>query len=106
MIQEGGFEGIAPKTVEELAYWILNGSGDGGKIIAAKDAAKVTAAIEAAASGLKALIARFDEESTPYLSLPRPHKAPKYNDYEHLSRVKEWTALDESDDDFEGNFAA
>lgn len=106
IIQEGGFEGIAPKTVEELAYWILNGSGDGGKIIAAKDAAKVTAAIEAAASGLKALIARFDEESTPYLSLPRLHKAPKYNDYEHLSRVKEWTALDESDDDFEGNFAA
>ncbi len=106
ILQDGGFEGIGPKNVDELAYWILNGSEDGGKIIAIKDAAKISAAITAAKDGLQALIARFDDENTPYLSLPRPHKAPKYNDFEHLSRVKEWTALDDGDEEFEEGFAA
>ena len=38
-----------------------------------------------------AAIAAFDDASTPYLAHPRPAKAPRFDDYGHLARVKEWS---------------
>lgn len=49
--------------------------------------------LQAAHSGLIALIEAFRDKNTAYLSLPELDKAPRYNDYEHLARVKEWVAL-------------
>ena len=45
----------------------------------------------AALAGLERLIAAFDDASTPYLAHPRPAKAPRFDDYGHLARVKEWS---------------
>ena len=50
---------------------------------------------EQAREGLSRLIAVFDDPRTPYAALPRPHLAPRYSDYEHLARVKEWAAGEE-----------
>lgn len=98
MLEEGGFDGVKALPVTSLSYWVVNGSGDGGDVTRLEKADKITAAKENAQAGLSDLIARFDEESTPYYSLPRPDNAPRFNKYEHLARVREWTALDENED--------
>ena len=41
---------------------------------------------------LKALIDRFEDEATPYVSLVHPmFKGRRYGDYDHLARVREWS---------------
>ncbi len=47
---------------------------------------------ERARAGLAQLVAAFDDPETPYESRPRAEWAPRYSDYEHLARVKEWSA--------------
>jgi ATP-dependent helicase/nuclease subunit B len=47
---------------------------------------------ERARAGLAQLIETFDDPTTPYESRPRANWAPRYSDYEHLARVKEWSA--------------
>jgi ATP-dependent helicase/nuclease subunit B len=44
------------------------------------------------------LIASFDDPATPYLAVPRPEKAPRYSDYAHLERQKEWLAGEEEEE--------
>lgn len=96
ILTEGKFEGVPAKPVGMLAYWVLRGGSAGGE---AKTLNKdVAHAVDFARVGLDALIATFDHESTPYYSLPDLSRRPRYNDYEHLARVKEWTALGEFDD--------
>ncbi|MBT3333590.1 MAG: hypothetical protein HN394_18970, partial [Rhodospirillaceae bacterium] len=45
-----------------------------------------------AEQGLLQLIAQFDDLETPYRSRPRPAIAPRFSDYDHLARIKEWSA--------------
>jgi ATP-dependent helicase/nuclease subunit B len=93
MVSRGGFSGIPSGDISELAFWRLSGGREPGAISAAADDAATVAA--EAYAGLVALVAKFDNETTPYEARPRPDKAPKYSDYEHLARVKEWsTATD------------
>ena len=49
---------------------------------------------------LAALAARFEDESTPYRSLVHPMWTTHYGDYDHLARVKEWSATGGEIDDF------
>ena len=49
-------------------------------------------AIEGAETGLRALIATFDDETVPYLSQPRPEYMSDFGDYDHLARRREWAA--------------
>ena len=34
---------------------------------------------------------RFDDPETGYPAVPRPLRAPRFNDYAHLARLKEWS---------------
>ena len=43
-------------------------------------------------AGLQTLLDAFACEETPYLSRPFPKFAPRFSDYDHLARVKEWSA--------------
>ena len=87
----GGFPGVAAASVASLLYWRLSGGYPAGEEKpAARDAAAVAALASQALSGLKRLIARFDDPRTPYRSHPQPERAPRYSDYTHLARVKEW----------------
>ncbi|PKU21508.1 double-strand break repair protein AddB [Telmatospirillum siberiense] len=94
--RHGGFPGIPAADVGQLLYWRLSGSPPGGEERSAGDDALSLA--EQALVGLAELIARFDDESTPYAARPHPEMAPKYSDYLHLARVKEWSSAEEGEE--------
>jgi ATP-dependent helicase/nuclease subunit B len=48
-------------------------------------------------AALITLIETFENEQTPYYAIPRATKTPRFNDYEHLARIKEWAALDDAE---------
>ena len=85
----GGFAGVAGDTVETLLYWRLGGGDPAGEVSPAGPDAAVLA--EQALAGLMALVTAFDDPATGYESRPRPEQAPRFSDYEHLARVKEWS---------------
>jgi ATP-dependent helicase/nuclease subunit B len=94
----GGFAGIAASPVAALEYWRLTGGDPAGEIVApVKDEAGLRALIAAAWQGFADLVARFDDAETPYRAVPRPEKAPRYSDYAHLARVKEWSVAEDSE---------
>jgi ATP-dependent helicase/nuclease subunit B len=87
----GGFENVPPGAVGDLAYWRLSG----GRIVGAVSSVGGDQPDELAAqarAGLTHLIEAFDDPATAYESRPRADWAPRYSDYEHLARVKEWSA--------------
>jgi len=88
--EAGGFPGVPAMPVAAMAFWQLSGGDPAGaeRPIAPTD---LRALIDEARSGLQALIARFDDPATPYLSVPRPDAAPRFSDYAHLARIKEWS---------------
>jgi ATP-dependent helicase/nuclease subunit B len=63
-----------------------------------QDEAAVRTLIDDALQGVRRLIAAFDDPATPYRSRPRPDKAPRYSDYQHLARVKEWSVSGEDEE--------
>ena len=88
ILHEGGFADLPAGAVRRLAYWRLGGGDPPGKIKPVKEDAALLA--DAALDGLKAMIAAFDDPDTPYAAIPRPGYAPRFNDYAHLARVREW----------------
>ncbi|HEX4113422.1 MAG TPA: double-strand break repair protein AddB [Stellaceae bacterium] len=94
MAEAGGFAGVAGK-VTALEFWKLSGGDPPGEVRAlAKSDAELRELIDAALPGLARLIAAYDDPATPYAAVPRSEFAPRYNDYAHLSRVKEWAAAE------------
>lgn len=89
--QFGGFDSIPEKDVESLIYWQLGRK----EIVIDKDMERL---LENSYQKLKELVSVFDFETTPYISKPNPKHAPKYSDYEHLSRVKEWSVQESGDE--------
>ena len=89
----GGFAGVPAAEVSELLFWRLKGGAEGGEeTTAGDDPARLA---EEAAAGLAALIAAFDDERTPYEARPHPEMAPRYSNYLHLARVREWATSGE-----------
>ena len=93
--QSGGFAGVDPGVVSELAYWRLSGGASPGQIISVRS--DVNDLIERARAGLQRLVDVFDDPATPYRAIPRPRHATRYGDYDHLARVAEWSAGSDGD---------
>lgn len=94
ILHRGGFEGLSG-VVAALEYWKLTGrENEPIEIISLSDGPEVSVATLAdqARVGFEALMAAFSDPATPYYSLPRLDRRPRYNDYEHLARVTEWSA--------------
>ena len=91
----GGFDGLPAGSVTALDYWRLAGGDPAGEVLTAPQEPSVLA--EIAAAGLAALVAAFDDPTTPYLAQPRPALAPRFSDYAHLARIKEWSAMGGAD---------
>ena len=91
MAAAGGFDDLPRGSVGDLEYWRLSG----GRIVGAVSSVggdSPDALAQQAQAGLAKLIETFDDPATPYESRPRANWAPRYSDYEHLARVKEWSA--------------
>ncbi|MDA1098963.1 MAG: double-strand break repair protein AddB [Proteobacteria bacterium] len=86
----GGFPGVPGGAVFLLSYWRISGGREAGEIKDIK--ADGNALARAAQEGLQDLIALFDDPATAYLARPRPAIAPRFSDYDHLARIKEWSA--------------
>jgi ATP-dependent helicase/nuclease subunit B len=88
--EAGGFAAVPPRPIARLEYWRLKGGSPAGEIRPlALDPARLAAEARA---GLERLVATFDDPATAYEARPRPDQAPRFSDYEHLARVKEWAA--------------
>jgi ATP-dependent helicase/nuclease subunit B len=95
----GGFDGIPAAPVTELAFWRLSGGNPPGLIKpVAKDQATLDSLVAEALAGLQRLIVEFDDPATPYRAVPRPDRAPRYSDYQHLARIKEWSVAAEREE--------
>jgi len=92
IVREGGFEGIDAGVVAELVFLRLSGGEPPGKEKCLKNDPGELA--DRAREGLLNLIRAYDDPATPYPSRPRPAHAPKYSDYEHLARVREWATVE------------
>jgi len=108
MLEQGAFaeHGIAAgKKASYLAYWSLSGGATAGKItpLPSTKQKDLESIIARTREGIAHLIDVFSQPDTPYICLPRAHATPRFNDYEHLERIKEWAALE---DDNSGSEAA
>jgi len=84
----GGFKDIPALEVGALMYWQL-GKKESGVTDNIKEI------LDNTYDRIVELISLFDFETTPYNSKPNPKIAPKYSDYEHLSRMNEIMFADE-----------
>ena len=91
----GGFTGVPPGVVEELAFWRMTGGEPVGEIVTLKEPEGLAAA---ALEGLETLVAAFDDAATPYHAEPDPGARPRFSDYAHLARIKEWADRDDGND--------
>lgn len=92
MIERGAFPNIPAGAAETLVYWHMTGSGrvpvERREVL--PRGMTVRRMVEDADAGLRALVAQFEDPATPYLSLPRSDARPRFSDYDHLARVREW----------------
>lgn len=92
----GGFEpDLTRGDVASLEYWRVGGGTPPGRIDAVDST--VPDLIADARAGLEALIAAFDDETTPYHAAPDPRRSLRFNDYDHLARTGEWSAGDDGE---------
>jgi len=94
MIAAGAFDDVPPGSVTGLEYWRLGGRRDQpGEVRPVADDPEDLA--RRALAGLTALVTLYARPDTPYPARPVPDVAPRYSDYEHLARVREWAAAGE-----------
>jgi ATP-dependent helicase/nuclease subunit B len=94
IVQQGGFKDIpAGAHVAAMSYVRLHGGDPAGqeREIVWKDTTPQDEAAHAFAR-LTGLLRRFAVESEPYRSMVHPMWTTRYGDYDHLARVKEWSA--------------
>jgi ATP-dependent helicase/nuclease subunit B len=87
----GGFKGIDAGDVGDVQYWKLSGGRPAADVTKVKGDIKEL--VDDARDGVTKLAKAFHDPKTPYLSTPRPEWAPRYNNYEHLSRSGEWSTV-------------
>ncbi|MCB1783050.1 MAG: double-strand break repair protein AddB [Alphaproteobacteria bacterium] len=91
--EEGSGRSLSPGGSSYLGYWKVTGGQEPGKeVFVDQDVDTVVAAVEEA---LLDLIAAYRDPEMPFLCIPDAAQAPRFNDYAHLARLKEWAALDE-----------
>jgi ATP-dependent helicase/nuclease subunit B len=94
ILRKGGFPGIPEGgSVGELAYVLLKGGEPSGEHcrLDFKEGTPDSQA-DTALRRLTALALAFADEQTPYRSLVHPMWTTHYGDFDHLARVKEWSA--------------
>jgi len=86
----GGFAEVPAGALLALTYWRLTGGRIPGEEREAGGKALPADLARDALAGLRRMVSAFDDPATPYRARPHPAHAPRYSDYLHLARVKEW----------------
>ena len=107
--EKGGFGDVPAGPPASMAFWKLSGGDPAGEIVEINtNRMKTTPAALAheAVDGVNDLAAAFADPATPYLSVPHPDHAPKYSDYVHLSRRREWMGSEDVENVENGDVSA
>lgn len=88
MAARGAFAEIGGTAASRLLYLRLTGGEKAGE----ERAIAPDGLVEESWASLVALLRQYEKTETPYLSRPRPMFEASYGDYDHLARVKEWSA--------------
>jgi ATP-dependent helicase/nuclease subunit B len=97
ILRRGGFVDLPQASVAELMYVSLKGGeliGEGRSI---RFSDGNTDYIERALDRLQNVARRFEDEQQPYLPLVLSTWKSRYGSYDHLARVKEWSAGSEEE---------
>ena len=91
ILAEAGLKTSGPVEPEELTYVRVVGRKVPGEAAVRAQGAEASDLSMAALAGLKARVARFDDQTTPYLSWVAPQFMGNFGgNYDHLARVWEW----------------
>ena len=101
MLREGAFKDVSPGSLSEFAYVSVRGREPAGELksIEFTDGLTQDQHADKALARLKVIIAKFEDATTPYRSLVSPMWKTRYGDYDHLARIKEWSAGAEDEED-------
>jgi ATP-dependent helicase/nuclease subunit B len=91
MAARGGFENLASAVTSRLLFLRLTGGETAGE----RRLISPDGLVEETWAHLVALLRQYESEDTPYLSRPRPMFQSRFGDYDHLARVREWSASGE-----------
>ena len=93
MLRDGAFKNIPAGSIAEFVYVAVRGGDPAGeaKPVKLKDMSPDELA-DTALTRLKGVIARFENPDEPYRSMVSPMWSTRYGDYDHLARIKEWSA--------------
>jgi ATP-dependent helicase/nuclease subunit B len=94
ILRKGGFKNIpGGGSIDELTYVALKGGEPPGLARTVKfKEGDADSHADAALARLAELVTRFDDPAQPYRSLALSMWSSRYGDYDHLARVKEWSA--------------
>ncbi|MDO1557857.1 double-strand break repair protein AddB [Brevundimonas sp. 2R-24] len=96
IVEAGGFEGLAHRTAGDLAYVRVTGRNPPGEVkLATESRGVVTPSDEAGAAALDGfikLMSVYLNPETAYVSRLAPEHVRDGGDYDHLARVREWSA--------------
>jgi ATP-dependent helicase/nuclease subunit B len=103
ILRAGAFKDVPAGSLSQFAYVSLRGRDPAGEesAIEFKDGGSADFHADKALAKLKGIVARFEDEATPYRSLVSPMWKTRYGDYDHLARVKEWSAGAEDEEGVE-----
>ncbi|HUJ45756.1 MAG TPA: double-strand break repair protein AddB [Rhizomicrobium sp.] len=90
ILAAGGFEETPALTASELLYIRFGGGAEPGELRPLPDAPGLVAM---AREKLLKRILDFDDETTAYLPRVAPYRTDIDGDYDHLSRVREWSLI-------------
>lgn len=112
--RSGGFESVRADTgISEIAALRLSGGNPAGELKTLDPSSAIRESKELAErfkirncddlaafahKRFEQLIAYYADEKAPYLSIPRPKWRGRFGRYDHLARIKEWSAGEETDE--------
>ena len=91
MLRKGAFTAIGALDVRDALHVKL-GTAEAISPVTISKTGNVHEMADNAFDGLIVLLNQFRDPQTPYLARPYPQFARRFSDYDHLARVKEWSA--------------
>ncbi len=99
LLMGGGFADLGAVEPGDLVYLRLTGRTPPGEEIVRASLGESEALAQAAQVGLIGLIRRYRRPTEPYRSRTATRFLTQVSDYDHLARVREWSAAADEEDD-------